>query len=83
MTKLAKLLISEIKQELTMLGQNEGYPDLVEQTARTFVKLEALVELGEIRLCGSVGGFDSKGNQPEGQNLEDRAEHVIKQQHRL
>lgn len=46
-------------------------------------KLESLVELGEIVLCGSVGGYDFKGKQREGESLTERAQHILKNKHRI
>lgn len=80
--KLRDLLIKEIKQEVDCVEQWTKIE--LHFAVRHYDHLEALVDLGEIKLCGSTGGGFDKGQDPRASyTLKQRAMYVISQGHRL
>lgn len=76
---LSELLVKEIKEHILSYKQWKE-DDHFNTAAKYGHQLEGLVELAEIKLCGSVGGFD-KGQLSS--NLMERAAWIIKNKHRL
>jgi hypothetical protein len=82
------VLLQQISQAVQMRKQwlRMG---LLQSAADYERKLEAMVEVAEIVLCGSVGGFDVEGGQCDelgrhkNPSILDRAKHILKQEHRL
>ena len=81
-TKLRKVLLEQIKANLEMREQWLKM-DLVARAAKHELRLEGQVEVGEIVLCGSIGGFDTKHGQESGGTVVQRAQHILKQSKRL
>jgi len=79
-------LFKEIESTYAAVEQWKQEFDWAENVSRYYVKLEALVELGEIVLCGSTGGFDRKGGQNgfnQNFTLAERANHLLVNKHRI
>lgn len=86
MNNLSKTLVKQIREELiwlknTPIDYTNEFLMLTRDTHK--VSLETLVQLGEEALCGKVGGHDEAGGQKAGTSLEERAQHVINNEHRL
>jgi len=65
----------EIRGELSQMTQWDGFDDAPTR-AKYYYRLESLVELLEVRNCGSVGGFDSE-QTGRFYSLRQRAEFVL------